>query len=398
MPNIILCITSYFKGEDFMREAKRQGCHVILLTVESLRDAEWPRESIDQVFLMPSLSNMTDVIFAVSYLMRGQMIDAIIPLDEYDVEMAAILREHLRLQGLNFSQTRFFRDKLAMRMKTHDAGILVPPFTPVLNYDVLRDYMSRVSPPWVLKPRLEAGAMGIKKVNNDEEVWRWLDVLGDQQSFRVLEQYIPGDVYHADSIIRDGEILFVSVQKYGQPPMDVAHRGGVFITRNLAPDSEDAIAIKAMNAQVIAALELTRGATHAEFIKAHADGKFYFLEIAARVGGAHIADLVEAATGLNLWAEWARLEIATVRGETYNLPALKGLYGALLVCLAQQEYPDLSAYNDSEVVWRLHKKQHAGLIVSSTEKSRVDDLMGSYHQRFMMDFLAVAPPKDKPTA
>ena len=118
------------------------------------------------------------------------------PLDDYDVETAAHLREHLRLGGLNESTSRFFRDKLAMRGQAYEKGLLVPEFTAIFNYDKLRDFMSRVPPPWLLKPRSEAGAMGIKKVHNDEEVWRWLDQLGDEQSYFLLEQFITGEVYH----------------------------------------------------------------------------------------------------------------------------------------------------------------------------------------------------------
>jgi biotin carboxylase len=337
------------------------------------------------------------VINAVSYLCRSQVIDRIIALDEYDVENVATLREHLRLPGMGQSATRFFRDKLAMRMKTSQNGILVPNFSPVFNYDRLRDFMERVPPPWVLKPRTEAGAMGIKKINNSEELWRWFDQLGDQQSGFLLEQFVPGDVFHVDSVIWDGKILFASAQQYGQPPMTVAHGGGVFVSRTLAPESEEATALKSLNEQVVTGLEMWRGVTHAEYIKANADGRIYFLEIAARVGGAHLSDLIEAATGINLWAEWARIEIATVRNESYKLPKTKQLFGGLLVCLARQEHPDLSAYNDPEVVWKLDKKQHAGLIVTSGNENRVKTLIDGYTERFGEDFLAVAPPKDKPT-
>lgn len=396
MAHTIICITSYFKGNDFIREAKRQGCHVILLTEERLRDEHWARESIDQIFLMPNLSKLPDVLYAVSYLGRAHLIEAIIPLDEYDVEMAAILREHLQLEGKGISHTRYFRDKLTMRNQAHRAGINVPPFTSVINYDKLREYMAAVPPPYVLKPRLEAGAMGIKKCLNDEEVWRWLDQLGDEQSFRVLEQFIPGDVYHTDSIVIDGQVIFASVQKYGAPPMVVAHGGGIFITSTLPDDHADTLNIKRMNAEVIAALKMERGVTHAEFIKAHADAKLYFLEIAARVGGAHIADLVAAGSGVNLWAEWARIEAARLRGETYHLPELHRRHAALLLCLSKQEHPDLSPYTDPEVVWRLDMKQHAGLIVASDDFARVTDLVEAYHPRFIADFLAVAPPRDKP--
>ncbi|MEO8608084.1 MAG: ATP-grasp domain-containing protein [Chloroflexota bacterium] len=393
----ILAISSYFKGEAFLRQAKKEGARVLLLTEEKIAGENWPRESIDEVFLMPDLSKTQDVINAVSYLCRSQVIDRIIALDEYDVENVATLREHLRLPGMGQSATRFFRDKLAMRIKTSENGILVPIFSPVFNYDRLRDFMDRVPPPWALKPRTEAGAMGIKKINNSEELWRWFDQLGDQQSGFLLEQFVPGDVFHVDSIIWDGKILFASAQQYGQPPLTVAHGGGVFVSRTLAPDSAEATALKTLNEQVISGLGMWRGVTHAEYIKANADGRIYFLEIAARVGGAHISDLVEAATGINLWAEWARIEIATVRNESYKLPKTKHQFGGLLVCLARQEHPDLSAYNDPEVVWKLDKKQHAGLIVTSDKADRVTTLIDGYVGRFAEDFLAVAPPKDKPT-
>src|SRR5689334_2889098 len=137
----LLAISSYFKGEAFLRQAKKEGARVLLLTEEKVAGENWPRESIDEVFLMPDLSKTQDIINAVSYLCRSQVIDRIIALDEYDVENVATLREHLRLPGTGQSATRFFRDKLAMRMKTSENGILVPSFSPVFNYDRLRDYM-----------------------------------------------------------------------------------------------------------------------------------------------------------------------------------------------------------------------------------------------------------------
>ncbi len=133
----------------------------------------------------------------------------------------------------------------------------------------------------------------------------------------------------------------------------------------------------------------------AEFIKGE-DGRYYFLEVAARVGGANIEQLVEAASGINLWAEWGNLEVAFSRGETYSAPKDSGNYAGVLICLARQEAPDLSGYQDPEIVYRLDKRQHAGLIVASPARSRVESLISEYSVRFGQDFLAVAPPLDKP--
>ncbi|MCU0475217.1 MAG: ATP-grasp domain-containing protein [Anaerolineae bacterium] len=394
---ILLAMSSYFKGEELLREAKRQGAHVILLTEEKLRHDPWPWEAIDELFLMPNLSNLTDVIHGVAYLARTRKIDRIIPLDEYDVETAAFLREHMRMTGPGLSATKLFRDKLAMRVAIKAAGLPEPQFTPVINHDDVREWTWRVPAPWVLKPRLEAGAMGIKRVPNEGELWQLIEQLGDQQSFRVLEQYVPGDVYHVDAMTVNGETVFATVSRYGRPPLNVSHDGGVFMTYSLPDDHPEAQALIAFNRKVIQALGHTHGPTHAEFIKAHHDGQFNFLEIAARVGGAHIADLIEHTRGINLWGEWARLELMTIRGEAYQLPPIKNLHGALMVCLARQHQPDLSAYDDPEVIWRLDKARHAGLIVASPDAERIAFLRNSYVERFSHDFLAVAPAKDSHT-
>jgi len=394
-PRTILCLASYEKGEAFLRECKRNGWRVLLITVEKLRNANWPREAIDEVFYMPDNYSRDDIIKGVSFLARTQHIDRIVPLDEYDQETAALLREHLRNPGMGDTTARYFRDKLAMRVKARSAGILVPDFVHVLNYDRIREFMSNVSPPWVLKPRSEAASMGIKKLSASDELWPLLDALGDRQSFYVLEQYKPGDIYHVDSIIFDREVLFAVPHKYGHPPMDVS-LGGIFTTRKIPGESADAQGLDSINRGVVKALGLVRGVTHTEFIKSREDGQFYFLETAARVGGANIAETVEAATGLNLWAEWARVEMAG-EDSVYQLPPHRDDYAGVIISLARQERPDLSAYNDPEIVHRLNKVHHAGLVVASKDPERIELLLNEYSRRFYNDFYTSAPPLDKPT-
>jgi biotin carboxylase len=375
-----------------MREAKRLGCRVLLLTLERFRNAEWPRESLDDAFYMPDLFNVQHVLNAVSYLARSQAIDQIIPLDDFEVETAAILREHFRLPGMGTTLARNFRDKLAMRTTAHAAGVRVPEFIGVFHYDRLREFLARVPPPWLLKPRAEASAMGIKKLQHADEVWPLLDSLGDRQSYYVLEQFVPGDVFHVDGLVWEGELLFAVPHQYGRPPMEVYHGGGVFVTRTLDWDAPATQELLEFNGRLLRALGAVRGATHAEYIRAHHDGQIYFLECAARVGGANIAEAMEFATGLNLWAEWAKMEVAGLRGEPYRLPEARRGYAAVMNCLARQEWPDLAGYDDPEVIWRLNKAYHAGLILATPDAARLDALLRNYSQRFAQDFLAVAPP------
>jgi len=399
-PVTILAIASYEKGHAFLRQAKKEGARVLLLTSQSLKDVnQFPRESLDDIFYMPDVNkqwNREDTLKAVSYLARTESIDRIVPLDDFDLELAAHLREHLRVPGLGESDTRFYRDKLAMRMRAAEAGLNIPPFVHILNHRKVAEYLEAVPGPWVLKPRLMAGAIGIRKINSATELWPVLEQMGDEQSYYLLEKYVPGEVYHVDSIVYQGEIRFAIASGYGRPPMDVSHQGGVFTSRILERRSAVEQKLIEKNRLVLGALGLVRGVSHTEYIIGREDGTVYFLETSARVGGAHIAELIEFATGINMWGEWARVEIAG-GAEKYTPPVPRQDYAGLLVCLARQEHPDSSAYEDPEIVWRMDKKNHAGFIVKSASYRRVQELLESYAGRVVGDFLAVAPPKSRPT-
>ncbi len=393
-----LCISSYEKGQDFLRQCAADGVKPTLLTMEKLRDADWPRDVLEELVTMPAGLTLEQTINTVAWMFRGRKFDRIIALDEFDLESVAALREHMCVPGMGRTTTSFYRDKLAMRTAAREAGFQVPEFTRVVNYDELREYMERVPGPWLLKPRAEASALGIKKIANPEELWRALDELGDRQSYFVLEQFVPGEIYHVDSLIEDGRVIFSAVHKYGKPPMQVMHEGGVFTTRTVERASQEWLGLTDFNMRLAPAFGLKRGVTHAEFIRAHADGKLYFLEIAARVGGAFIADLVETSTGVNLWREWARLEIAHMRREGYTLPMTRDEYAGSVLCLAKTAEPDTETFTAPEIVYRMKKAHHAGLIVRSSNPERVETLLDEYSREFAERFLASMPPPDKPTA
>ncbi len=105
--------------------------------------------------------------------------------------------------------------------------------------------------------------------------------------------------------------------------------------------------------------------------------------------------MVEAATGLNLWEEWASVELS---GPEYRLPVLREEFGGAVVSLAKQETPDTSEFNDPEVFYRMSQKHHIGLVVRSASSQRVEELLDDYTRRIMRDYQAVLPPADKATA
>ncbi len=395
-----LCISFYFKGAAFLKTCHEAGNRVILLTKKSLEDKSWPREALADIFYLESdentPQNYEDMRNGVAWLLQENKIDRIVALDDFDVEKAAFLREEFRIPGMGQTTARYFRDKLAMRMQADDAGIPVPPFSPLFNNDEINHYADTVAPPWVVKPRAEASALGIKKVHSKDELWTVVNELGEKRADYLVEQFLPGDVYHVDSLSQEGDLEFCQVSKYLNTPFEVAHGGGIFRSQTVPYKGDEDRALHRLVGDVMQAFGMRDSASHTEFIRGHADGKFYFLETSSRVGGAHLAEMVEVSSGLNLWAEWARLETAIAKGERYQVPTANQDHAGILISLARFESPDTSSFQDEEIVWRIDKPFHVGFIVRAGQRDRVTELLDSYAERVFNEFHASAPAPDKP--
>ena len=397
----IVCISCYYKGYDFMDEMKKLGNKVILITSEKLRDKNWPWHAIDEVFYMtevaPSVWNLEHLVQGFSHLMATRKVDAVVALDDYDVEKAALIRETFRIPGMGQTTHRYFRDKLAMRQQAKDTGISVPEFTAVFNNDTLHEFTQNVPAPWVLKPRSEASASGIKKLNSAEELWEAIEILGEERHLFLLESFKPGDVYHVDSLVYNKEIVFTCSSKYLAPPMKVSHEGGVFRTKTLNRYSEEFKSLNEINTAVLSKFGLVHGATHSEYIKGE-DGKYYFLETSSRVGGAHIPDLEEAATGINIWREWAKLETALLRNEKYVVGKPTGFFAGLIIALAKDLHSDTSEFENQDVHMFLPIDYHVGIVYKSDKEEKIQAKLDESALMITEKFLNIIPPQEKPTA
>lgn len=396
MPITVLALASYFKGNRFLERLKAEGHTVYLLTVESALHEEWARHACAEVFAVRNFFDRRALTNAVAYLMRSRKIDRIVALDDFDVEVGANLREHFRMTdtGHGESQARFFRDKLAMRTKAREVGVRIPDFCPIFNHDEVRAFLARVPGPWLIKPRSEASAAGIRKLHTADEVWKRIEELGDDQSFCLIEQMVPGDLFHVDALSVNGKVIFAEVNAYWRPLLDVYQGGGVYATRTFPRERPEVALLQKANAQVLEGFGLGWGASHTEFMIAHADKQPYFIETSARVGGAHTAEMVEHATGVNLWSEWAKVELC--RGTTnYALPQVKSKFGGVVMSLARQEWPDTSGFTDPEIVHRANLKNHIGFVVAADTPQRVEQLLTQYMERISRDFHAALPAQDK---
>ncbi|NNE31637.1 MAG: ATP-grasp domain-containing protein [Winogradskyella sp.] len=393
-PLNFLCICTYFKGVDFLKSCKAEGNNVYLLTKKTLEHEAWPWDSITDTFYIENW-NQHDVTKGIAYKFRTIKFDRFVALDDFDVEKVALLREHFRSPGMGRTTAHYFRDKLAMRAKAKIEGVNVPEFTNLFHNDDINNYADRVGPPWLIKPRMEASATGIKKIQNKEELWQVINDLGDERDNYLIEKFAPGDVYHVDGLNVDGKVVFARVSKYLDTPFEVAHSGGIFRSASCKVGSQVEKSLQKMNADVMKAFGMQFGASHTEFIQSKATGELFFLETSSRVGGANLAEMVYYASGINLWKEWAKIEAANLRSEVYKLPKEQNKYAGIVVSLSRYEHPDTSNFKDKEIVWRMNKPWHIGLIVISESSDRVLELLKSYTQRISEEFHASLPAPDK---
>jgi biotin carboxylase len=400
MKNYIVCIASEYKGNEFLEECQNAGWHVSLVTRKKLLDEPWVWTSLNNVKTVDDDATVDDYVRAVVNIAGTQPVHRVVGLDEFDVLTAARAREHLQLGGMTSSHALRFRDKLTMRNIAAKAGIPCPEFSGIFNPDVINEYMDRVPAPWIVKPRNEVSAFGIRKCETREDVWQSLSDLDARNTWRdhpsqfLVEKFIVGSVFHVDSVVEGGKVITAGVSRYGKPPFEVSHYGGVFTTSIVPYRSKVRKELEKLNIQLLEAFKYERGVSHAEFLQSAEDGKLYLLEVACRVGGAYIANVLEHACNFNLWREWARIETATEE-KPYKAPKLRKDFAGVALALANQDKPDTSHYTDDEIVYRVSKAKHVGLIFYSQKQDRVSELLEVYSERITADFLAVAPAKER---
>ena len=275
-----------------------------------------------------------------------------------------------------------------MRVKAQDDGLPVPAFVHVLNEERIREFCRARAAALVPQAAAPGGRHRHPQDRRRRRAvggrpTRW----ATSASYFLLEEFVAGDVFHVDSIVYEREVLAAVAEPLRHAAVRRVAR------RRRVHDAADGTRTRARRASCCDAQRAGAGVARAgarrvaQRVHPRRDGRLVFLETSARVGGAHIAELIEAATGINMWAEWAKIEVAGGKAP-YAVPPMRSDYAGLIVSLARQERPTSSAYTDPEIVWRLQKPNHAGLIVRSPSLARVDELLASYAERFTQDFVA----------
>lgn len=383
----IVCVAGSFRGTEFIEEAKARGCKVYVLTIESLADAAWPVESLDQILFVednPRGLTVGSAIRALTPLAQKTEIDRLVAFDDVDLEKAAALREHFRISGMGDATARYFKDKLAMRLRASEVGIWGPEFVHVLNLQSLKNFVARVPFPYILKPRFNAPEQYSKIIQSEAELWENIAALGENQSFYFIERLLTGTPYQVDSIMYNREIDFSAVYAGLQPVNSTITGQQISRFRTIQKASADEQLLLSLNRKVLLAFGMALGITHAEFIK-DTEGRFIFLGSTASINSLASVKLIEAASGINLWREWAKIEILGGVGK-YILPEHASFHAGALFEGPTALGAEQPATQDVPAVSRFTHADQAVTVIRDISYDKVSSLLESYAAPALADY------------
>ncbi|OLR91882.1 hypothetical protein [Actinokineospora bangkokensis] len=242
--------------------------------------------------------------------------DAIVGLYEHTTLPAARLRDHFGVQGTNARSALLCRDKVAMKEALAEAGVRVPrhlavdPGTP---RDVLAEFAAAVPGRLVLKPRSQGASMGVSVLGGAAELLAEHDAGRIEEGYEV-EEFVDGDIYHSDGVVRDGKLIWYCPSRYATTAFSFQHERVPMVS--VTPDDPGLVARMFDYAQSVAtALGLVDSAFHLELFHTP-DDELVFLEIGNRFGGAGVPVHLREVFGVDM----PREAVLACLGEPSELP------------------------------------------------------------------------------
>lgn len=256
---------------------------------------------------VPNLMDDEAIVAEVKRWVGGATIDRVESQWEPLVTLAARLREEMGVPGMTRELVHYFRDKDDMKKKIAAAGLRVPHADRVRSVEEAREAARAIGFPLIIKPIAGAGSKDTHRVRDAEELEKVLPALRHVPEASV-EEYIEGEEFTFDALTIDGRPVFYSVMQYHPKPLEARSTEWISPAQIVFADPDRVEKLRGgieLGKAVLGALEMETGLTHMEWFLTP-KGEAVFGEIAGRMGGGGIADMVNWANEMDLYREWAR--------------------------------------------------------------------------------------------
>lgn len=253
----------------------------------------------------------------------------VLTISEQDLTPVVYAREKLGFAGLQPAKAAFFRDKILMKEALAGSGLILPAYAHAIDDRALENLFSKFQK-MVIKPRDGYGSQDTSVIDSRAKLDAFLSRPQSQRSGFLAENFVSGDIYHLDAVVRSGEILFSSLGKYIVAPLEFSGRRWAGTKFSNARTSLLEAAQKDL-LTVLASFGVTDGVFHFEFFS-NGDERV-FGEIAIRPAGGGIADAIYHAFGVHLVEEHVRIQLELP--TSIASPTTKVMHGASLLMLSE---------------------------------------------------------------
>ncbi len=284
---LLILPTGTYRAADFIEAAAALNAEIIVASEENMVLAD----QLGDDFLLIDCSRPDESARRIVELGDRQPLDAIVPVDDQGVLIAALAAEKLGLSHNPPAAVAATRNKVMLRRALAEAEVPQPAFELAGPPDDVAALAEVLGYPVVLKPLSMSASRGVIRANDAdqaraaaERIRRILMVAGQNPNEPILiEEYVPGVELAVEGVLRSGELKVLAFFDKPDPLEGPYFEETLFITPSrLHPEMLDEV--ERVAARAIRAMGLREGPVHAEL---RVDGnQVIFLEAAARsIGG-----------------------------------------------------------------------------------------------------------------
>ena len=206
------------------------------------------------------------------------------------VPVAAYVSQQLGLKGLGLDLAHRFTDKHEMLRRLKELGAPIPDFKEVSSQDEALSWAKQNGFPVIFKPKQSQSAVGVVRVDDDRELKQAFEsTMAESKDGKILaEEFVEGMEISVEGFSLNGKYHLLAVGEKEHYPENHCVTSRIAYPPRF--DAELMEIIRANAALVVEGLGLQDGLSHGEYILR--DRTPWFLEVAARGGGNHIADLI----------------------------------------------------------------------------------------------------------
>ena len=216
------------------------------------------------------------------------------------VPVVAAVAEQLGLPGIGTHTARLLTHKRAMRDTLAAGGLPQPPYASLRDATDVAAALANVAFPAVLKPVDSGGQRAVFRIESREELVRDLpEAIAESPSDEaLLEGFVEGVELNGIVIARRGEPALITLSDRLRPPGIGFGVGWIHVFPPSIPPDQLRLA-EEVAAESVRVLGLRDAIAFPQLI-ASPDGSVAVVEVAARIPGGQMADLVRHAVGVDL--------------------------------------------------------------------------------------------------